>query len=209
MLQRAPFNDLTVGSLMSEVGLARSAFYKYFRDLHDVLIRLARRHLQTHLLLENELLDRHVAIVRGGQGVEAGRGALADILAEIFKLYRKHHNLMRAIIEQAARVPEIDAMRQRVVDDATRFGEQWLEQFPPTGPTGVLDRREAARALWLLNESYMLDLLARDPGANPADAARILSTLVVCAAYGELPAGVAPSRDLKPSPREPKTQKGA
>jgi TetR/AcrR family transcriptional regulator, ethionamide resistance regulator len=195
LMQREPFSNVTVGSLMAEVGLARSAFYKYFRDLHDLLVRLAGRHLQTHLVLVDQLLNRHVAIVSGGQGVEAGREALEEILAQIFELYRKRYNLLRAIIEQATGVPEINAVRKRLLDDATRFGEQWLERFPPQGPAGALDRHETGRALWLLNESYMLDLLARNPKADAARAARTLSTLVVCAAYGELPAGVAPSRD--------------
>ena len=32
-----PFRDLTVDSLMASTGLSRSAFYPYFKDLHEVI----------------------------------------------------------------------------------------------------------------------------------------------------------------------------
>src|SRR5210317_1301805 len=32
-----PFRDLTVASLMASTGLSRSAFYQYFKDLHEVM----------------------------------------------------------------------------------------------------------------------------------------------------------------------------
>ncbi|MEE4380120.1 MAG: TetR/AcrR family transcriptional regulator [Candidatus Competibacteraceae bacterium] len=32
-----PFRDMTVNSLMASTGLSRSAFYQYFKDLHDLM----------------------------------------------------------------------------------------------------------------------------------------------------------------------------
>ncbi len=32
-----PFRDMTVNSLMASAGLGRSAFYQYFKDLHEVI----------------------------------------------------------------------------------------------------------------------------------------------------------------------------
>ena len=37
-----PFRDLTVGELMSLAGTSRSAFYRYFEDLHDLMEVLLR-----------------------------------------------------------------------------------------------------------------------------------------------------------------------
>ena len=32
-----PFRDMTVNSLMAPTGVGRSAFYQYFKDLHEVM----------------------------------------------------------------------------------------------------------------------------------------------------------------------------
>ena len=32
-----PFRDMTVSSLMASTGMGRSAFYKYFKDLHELM----------------------------------------------------------------------------------------------------------------------------------------------------------------------------
>ena len=38
-----PFRDMTVNSLMASIGASRSAFYQYFKDLHDLMQRQAER----------------------------------------------------------------------------------------------------------------------------------------------------------------------
>ena len=32
-----PFRDMTISSLMASTGVGRSAFYQYFKDLHDLI----------------------------------------------------------------------------------------------------------------------------------------------------------------------------
>ena len=51
-----PFRDMTVNSLMARTGVGRSAFYQYFKDLHEVMEALLEhpfwpQGLTSHLIM--------------------------------------------------------------------------------------------------------------------------------------------------------------
>jgi TetR/AcrR family transcriptional regulator, ethionamide resistance regulator len=200
MLQHCPFRAITVEALMGQVGLARSAFYKHFHDLHDVLIRLLSKYVEEQDKLNGQLLERNLAMVREGHdGFWERRDILRDSLLGVFELRRKNYNLLQAMTEESVTVPKVNAMRERILENDMHFSLTFYDKFPPTGPARDLDLQEMARALILLNESYMLDALARDPQADATRVTEILATTFLCAAYGGLLPAILHSSEV-PSP---------
>src|SRR6185295_5128358 len=90
-LRKWPFRDLQVANLMDATGLRRSSFYHYFRDRHDVVVRLVEK-LAGELTPMNEMWFRDdadpIASLRVGyQGVG--------------EFWSKHGPVLRAIAEAA------------------------------------------------------------------------------------------------------------
>ena len=56
LLKKVPFSELNVTVVMAQTRLARSSFYEYFKDLHEVLVSLTGRMLQ-EMAEQNSVVD--------------------------------------------------------------------------------------------------------------------------------------------------------
>jgi TetR/AcrR family transcriptional regulator, ethionamide resistance regulator len=90
----APFADLSVEQIATRAGISRPAFYFYFRDKRELLTRITEG-IAEELYREAEHWWR-------GAGEPDGAEQLAEALAQIVGLYRRHASLLRAIVEAAA-----------------------------------------------------------------------------------------------------------
>ena len=150
---------------MERAGLERTIFYRHFDDLGDLLLQ--RRARGDRGALRGPARARRRPASPRARRV---RGAIEPPVA----VYRRHGPLLRAVAEAAAGDEPVAAgqapIRRRfdeLVADALR------EVEPETGGV-VADVEETARALNLLNESYLLDCLraraarlGRDRGPDP------------------------------------------
>ncbi|MEA2363198.1 MAG: hypothetical protein QOD71_2343 [Thermoleophilaceae bacterium] len=159
LVRKRSFTELTVDEVMSEAGLGRTIFYRHFDDLGDLLMRSSREAIDELFEAQSSLAATHPGDVRGA----------LEAAAEV---YQRHGPLLRCVSEAAAvdeRIAEgYAAMRERF--DA--FAEQWLRQV--LGDSGHANLAETARALNLMNESYLQDAFGREPRVSPATAVQTL-----------------------------------
>src|SRR3954467_4353815 len=86
----ASYAELNVERIATAAGISRTAFYFYFRDKRDLLMRLAGD--------VTELLYAQADIWFSGEGDEPER-EIREALTRIAELYREHGVLIRAIVE--------------------------------------------------------------------------------------------------------------
>jgi TetR/AcrR family transcriptional regulator, ethionamide resistance regulator len=162
LVRKRSYSELTVDEVMSEAGLGRTIFYRHFDDLGDLLMRSSRAAIE-------ELFEAQSSLVAARPGdIRGALRAAADV-------YQRYGPLLRCVSEAAAvdeRIAEgYSAMRERF--DA--FAEQSLHRV--LGDGGHADLAETARALNLMNETYLTDAFGREPRVSPEVAVRTLAEI--------------------------------
>jgi AcrR family transcriptional regulator len=163
LVRKRSYSELTVDEIMSEAGLGRTIFYRHFDDLGDLLMRSSREAIEELFEAQSNLVA-----ARPDDAGAAVRGALVAA-AEV---YQQYGPLLRCVSEAAAvdeRIAEgYAAMRERFDD----FAERSLRDV--LGDGGHADLAETARALNLMNETYLTDAFGREPRVSPEIAVRTL-----------------------------------
>lgn len=171
-LRRRPFRELTVDEVMQGTGLSRPSFYVYFRDRHDLLLRVAERVAADLMTMSDRWFS--------GEGRDTAREALEGIVA----VAAEHGPVMRALADAAADDPRVEAaygaLVQRFVDATARH----IEAEQAAGHALPVDPTETARALVWMNERYLTASLGREPVADPAVVAETLVTIWTRVLYG-------------------------
>ena len=98
LLKKVPFSELNVTMVMAQTRLARSSFYEYFKDLHEVLVSLTGRMLQ-EMAEQNSVVDSRMPSAADRVGYLA---ALRDKYVIYWELHRKHRHLYRALVAARA-----------------------------------------------------------------------------------------------------------
>jgi TetR/AcrR family transcriptional regulator, ethionamide resistance regulator len=86
------YADLTIEDIARGAGISRTAFYFYFRDKRELLMRLT----------EDVAEDLYAEADAWWSGGEDGREDLERALAIVIALYREHGVLLRAVVEASA-----------------------------------------------------------------------------------------------------------
>src|ERR671914_638535 len=81
----ASFAELNIERIAKRSGISRTAFYFYFRDKRELLMRLT-----------SEVNDQLMA---AAETWWSGDADLREALARIAELYREHDALLRAVVE--------------------------------------------------------------------------------------------------------------
>jgi hypothetical protein len=126
----------------------------------------------------DELYAAQVQLVAGGAGSDPE--AVREALALPVRVYRSHGPLLRAVSEAIAsgQLVAIDGEAIR-----RRFDDLVATALRDAGAR-VADPEETARALNLLNESYLLDAYGREPRVSAETLTEIWSPLLAAAAEG-------------------------
>jgi AcrR family transcriptional regulator len=153
-LRERSFRELSVEEVMARTTLSRSSFYVYFRDRHDLVLRVVEE-------IGNQLFVMAERWFRGtGEPRDDVRAALEGVVA----VYAEHGRVLLAIGEAAAVDPDVesvyDALVQRFVAAITAHIEQEIaggRMLP------LLDPAETAFALAWAGERYLSHSLGRKP----------------------------------------------
>ena len=168
LVRKRAYSELSVDEVMRDAGIGRTIFYRHFDDLADLLLRASREAIEE--LYEAE---RSLAQARADVNPDAVRRAVQAAV----DVYQRHGPLIRCVTEAAAGDEQIAkdyaALRQRFDD----FAEQSLREAADLGKTPPADLAETARALNLMNVSYLLDAYGREPRVSPEVAAQTLSEI--------------------------------
>ena len=173
-LREHPFRELTVDEVMRRTDLSRPSFYVYFRDRHDLVLRVVA-HLESELFGMSD---------RWFRGAGEGRETVAEALGGIVEVFAEHGPVLRALADAAANDPRVEeaygALVQRFVDATARH----IENEVAAGRVLPLDPRETAAALVWMNERYLVESLGREPHSRPQAVADTLLTIWTRVLYG-------------------------
>jgi AcrR family transcriptional regulator len=147
-LRQRPYRELSVEELMSYAGLTRTIFYRHFDDLADLVVRLLNE--ASAELYDNE---RRLAATALDEP-----GAIRHALEAPVHVFRRHGPLLRAVAEAASHDERIDEGYRAVVGRFEGLIEGYLRALVERGRTRVADPAQTARALNLMNLSYLLDV---------------------------------------------------
>src|SRR3954469_7058700 len=138
-LRERPLRELTIDEVMAGTGLSRPAFYVYFRDRNDLVLRLIQE-------IGSELVEMADKWLTGGDlraGVEG-----------VVSVYAKHGRVLRAISDAAVDDPDVETayhgLVHRFIDDRRahpRRAKGWRPLRGDGGPAHGLGARLDERAL--------------------------------------------------------------
>jgi AcrR family transcriptional regulator len=167
-LRERPYRELSIEVVMEGTGLTRTAFYRHFDDITDLVLRLFAE-------VGRELVE--VAQKwRETAGMEPPAPARAA-LAAIVEFFERHGPLVRAISDAAATDERIEAAYRASINAFVQIAGTTLERLAGEGQVNIPNGQAVARALTLMNESYLIDEFGREPYGDPEVALKTLETI--------------------------------
>jgi AcrR family transcriptional regulator len=131
-----PYAELSVEQISAAAGRSRTAFYLYFRDKRELLMRLTEAIAAT-------LYDEADRWWSGEDGRRDLRGALADVLGT----YREHADLLRAVVEASAYDEEVAAFWRALVG---RFADATERRLVAEGQEAGPAAAKALALTWMV-----------------------------------------------------------
>ena len=168
LVREGSYGSLTVDDVMRRAGIGRTIFYRHFDDLPDLLRRAGREAV-------DEMFDAQQALAgaRLGDSLDVVRAAIEPAVA----VYERHGPLLRAISEAAASEELIAAGQEAMRRRFDELLEDALRAMPAVAANPPSDIPETARALNLMNESYLRDAFGREPRVSRETAIRTLTEI--------------------------------
>ncbi len=160
-LRDHPFRELSLDVVMAQTGLTRTAFYRHFDDVTELVLKLLEE-------IGAELYTIGAGWVEGAHGdfEQARHQALRGIIA----FFERHGPLVRAVADAAGTDEEIERGYGGFIEAFVEMTVTGLDGLVERGQLERCDTRELARALTLMNERYLLDTFGRAPQGDPAAA---------------------------------------
>jgi TetR/AcrR family transcriptional regulator, ethionamide resistance regulator len=175
LLREQPFRDLTVDDLMRRTGLSRPSFYVYFRDRHDLILKVVE-HIGGELFAMSE---------RWYKGTGDGPTLVRDAIEGVVGVFAEHGPVLRALADAAADDPRVEeaysALIQQFVDATSRH----IKTEVAAGRILPLDPVPTATALTWMMERYLQLSLGRGPVVPAEQVSSALTTIWSRVLYGE------------------------
>jgi AcrR family transcriptional regulator len=169
LLREHPYRELSVDLVMAQTGLTRTAFYRHFDDVPDLVLRL----------LADVGLELWTVAERWRDDALAGdfTAAAKTGLKGVVDFMVAHGRLVQAVAHGAATDELIErGYRQFMTVFADMIGDI-LQQLVDGGRLEARDPRALAGALNLMNEAFLLDQFGQEPLADPEIALATLETI--------------------------------
>lgn len=154
-----PFRELSVDEIMARTSLSRSSFYVYFRDRHDLLLRLVQAIGDELMAMADRWLEG-----RGDPGSDA-RAALEGLTV----VYAEHGAVMRAIADGARTDRDVEQVYEGLLDRFVIASSTHIAEQIERGEIERIDALETARALVWATEAYLVRTLGSNPPRQPPD----------------------------------------
>jgi AcrR family transcriptional regulator len=173
-LRERPFRDLTVDEVMARTTLSRPSFYVYFRDRHQLAVRLVEG-------IGGELFEMSDRWLQGsGDPLEDIRAALRGV-GEVFE---RHGLVLHAIADAAGHDPEVEEVYYGLIRRFVTATEARIARDTEQGAVSDLEPLPTAGALVWMTERYMLQTLGRLPQEPYEEVADTLWAIWVRTLYG-------------------------
>ncbi len=174
LLREKPFRELTVDDLMRRTGLSRPSFYVYFRDRHDLVLKVVE-HIGGELFSMSE---------RWYEGTGDGHTLVREAIEGVVGVFAEHGPVLRALADAASDDPRVEEaytdLIQRFVDATARH----IDEEVAAGRVLPLDSVPTATALTWMMERYLQQQIGRTPDARADRVADTLTTIWSRVLYG-------------------------
>ncbi|HMJ32324.1 MAG TPA: TetR/AcrR family transcriptional regulator [Baekduia sp.] len=152
LAEGSSYADLNVERITTAAGISRTAFYFYFRDKRDLLMRLAGD--------VTELLYAQADIWFSGEGDDP-EDEIREALTRIAALYKEHGTLIRAIVEVSTYEEDIATFWRGLLN---RFVEATARRIEREGQPLPSTAHATAFALtWMVERTFYQQLVQEQP----------------------------------------------
>lgn len=169
-----PFRDMTVNALMASTGLSRSAFYQYFKDLHEVMETLL------------DMLKDEVFAVTGAwfEGVGDPIVLLNESLSGLVGVCYRFGPVLRATDDAAATDSRLEQAWTQFVNQFDDAVTARIEADQEQGLIANFDARPVAVALNRLDAYTLIDAFGQRPRKQPEPVLEALARIWISTLYG-------------------------
>ena len=174
----ASYTDLGIERIATRAGISRTAFYFYFDDKRELLMRLTED--------VAELLYAEADAWWSGAG--DGPAELDSALRKVIALYREHGVLLRAVVEAAAVDDAVAGFWRALVGRFVEASRRRIESEQAERRIGPMPAEEIAFALSWMTERACYQRLVQGADLADADFTTGLVRIWTGAVYGH-PAG--------------------
>ena len=170
-----PFRDMTVNSLMATTSISRSAFYRYFDDIHELMQALLTR-------LESEILEGASPwLSENGDPV----ALLYESLAAEVQICYRHGPFIKAISDAAGTNAQLEDEWNWFLD---RFDDAVSERIVADQELGLIeafDPRPVATALNRVDAAMYVRAFGHRPRSRPEPIQEAITRVWVSTLYGQ------------------------
>jgi AcrR family transcriptional regulator len=168
LVRHRSYAELSIGEIMDEAGIGRTLFYRHFDDLGALLLQASQEAIQ-------EVYEASMQL--GSVGEKPAEEIVHDAIGPAVSVFSRHGPILRALDEAAAVDPEINAAQEAIRRRFDEIAAKRLGEIPELAKRPPADLLETARALNLLNTSYLLDAYGHEPRVPVETAERTLSEI--------------------------------
>jgi AcrR family transcriptional regulator len=165
LTEGASYADLNIERIATRAGISRTAFYFYFRDKRELLMRLTED--------VNELLYQQADIWFSGAG--APEPEIREALTNIAALYAEHGVLLRAIVEVSTYDDEVAQFWRGMLGRFVDASRRRIEAEQQVGLSVARHAQATAFALCWMTERTMYQHLVQ---AGPMTSDEMVDALV-------------------------------
>lgn len=169
-----PFRDMTVNSLTTPAGVSRSAFYQYFKDLHEVMETLLS-------ILQDEIFEVGKSWF-GGIGDPVA--LLNETITGLVELVCQRGPLVRAVADAA---PSDKRLEKAWVQFLSGFDDATCARIEADQKQGLIpkfDARPVAIAFTRLDAFTLIDAFGQHPRSEPEPVRKALARIWISTLYG-------------------------
>ena len=152
-----PFREMTVAELMSITGISRSAFYQYFKDLHELMETLLQGVAEAILSAADPWFN--------GEG--DATASLQQSLTGLVEVCYERGPILRAVAEASTTDERLERAWADFLAEFDDAVSKQIEQHQAEGLISKFDARPVAVALNRLDASLFIHAFGHHPRSNP------------------------------------------
>lgn len=169
-----PFRDMTVNSLMARTGVGRSAFYQYFKDLHEVMEALLD-------VLQTDIFEAAQPWI---VGVGDPVALVHESLTGVMRVCYTRGPLLRAIADAATFDERFEKNWNQFLGGFDNASCDRIEADQKQGLIPAFDARPVAIALTRLDAYTILEAFGQHPRKQPEPILDALFRIRASTLYG-------------------------
>lgn len=171
------YAELKVEQIATAAGISRTAFYFYFRDKRELLMRL------TEGVADDLYAEADAWWSGDGEGATELRAALSQVIA----LYREHGPLLRAVVEASAYDPPVAEFWRALMERFVQATRQRIEREQRDGLVGPMPALQIAFSLCWMTERACYQRIVAGGDLDSPEFVEALVRTWAGAVYGRVP----------------------